>query len=160
MKLLIIFIVVSAINVIFSTVRQLLTVNGSKWVAAFACAIYNAFNNILVIYTVADFPLWEKCLITFLCNLICVAIVKAGEERHKPIKLWKCELALPKIYYVMPERIKEMIEHKEIDCLYGEVGKKVIFNCYCDTKEQVSYLKKICKWYNGKMSAYESEEIW
>ena len=57
MKLLITFIIVSAINVIFSTTRQILTVNGGKWVAALACAIYNAFNNILVIYTVADFPL-------------------------------------------------------------------------------------------------------
>ena len=45
MKLLVTFIIVSAINVIFSTTRQILTVNGGKWVAALACAIYNAFNG-------------------------------------------------------------------------------------------------------------------
>ena len=58
------------------------------------------------------------------------------------------------------DRIKQTIEEKEIDCVYNEIGKKVIFNCYCDTKAQVSFLKKICKWYNGKMSAYQSEQVW
>ena len=91
MKILILFIIISAVNVILSTTRQLLTVKGSKWVAALACAVYNAFNNILVIYTVADFPLWEKCLITFMCNLLCVAIVKGIEARHKPILMWKLD---------------------------------------------------------------------
>lgn len=87
MKILLLFIIISAVNVILSTTRQLLTVNGSKWVAALSCAIYNAFNNILVIYTVADFPLWEKCLITFTCNLLCVAIVKGVEAKYKPISM-------------------------------------------------------------------------
>lgn len=159
MKILILFIIISAVNVILSTTRQLLTVNGGKWVAALACAVYNAFNNILVIYTVADFPLWEKCLITFLCNLTCVAIVKGIEARHKPIAMWKCEMGLPKLFYMRPEKIKDMISSKNIDCLYAEVGKKIIFNCYCDTKEQVKYLKKICQMYNGKMSAYESAPL-
>ena len=159
MKILLLFIVISAINVILSTTRQLLTVNGGKWVAALSCAIYNAFNNILVIYTVADFPLWEKCLITFMCNLICVFFIKLIEAKHKPVSMWKIEMALPKIYYVQPDRIKDMIKNKEIDCLFGEVGKNVVFNCYCDTKEQVSYLKKICRWYNGKISAYESASL-
>ena len=159
MKILILFIIISAINVLLSTTRQLLTVNGSKWVAALACAVYNAFNNILVIYTVADFPLWEKCLITFMCNLLCVAIVKGIEARHKPISMWKIEMGLPKIYYVRPEKIKALIEERNIDCLYGEVGKKVVFNCYCDTKEQVKYLKKLCQNYNGLMSAYESAPL-
>ena len=159
MKILILFIIISAINVLLSTTRQLLTVNGGIWVAALSCAIYNAFNNILVIYTVADFPLWEKCLITFMCNLWCVAIVKFFEKRNKPVNMWKIEMGLPKIYYVQPDRIRDMIKDKNIDCLFGEVGKNVIFNCYCDTKEQVNYLKKICKWYNGKMSAYESAPL-
>ena len=49
MKILILFIIISAVNVILSTTRQLLTVKGSKWIAALACAVYNAFNNILSI---------------------------------------------------------------------------------------------------------------
>lgn len=160
MKILLIFIVVSAINVLFSTTRSLITVNGGKWAAALACAIYNAFNNIMVIYTVADFPIWEKCLITFICNLTCVAIVKGIEERHKPTLMWKIELAIPRLYYVDNNKLfKENFRKQNIACHFEEVGKYVIFNCYCDTKEQVKYLKKVCKRYDGRMSAYESAPL-
>jgi hypothetical protein len=48
----------------------------------------------------------------------------------------------------------------DIDCHFTEVGKYYVFNCYCDTKEQVSYLKKVCQKYGGKMSAYESAPLW
>lgn len=160
MKILVLFIVISAVNVLLSTTRSLLTVHGSKWIAALACAIYCSFNNIMVIYTVADFPLWEKCLITFICNLLCVATVKGIEERHKPIKMWKIEMAIPKIYYANPEKLfKDQFTQKDIACHFEEVGKYIIFNCYCDTKEQVSYLKKVCSQYNGKISAYESAPL-
>lgn len=161
MKILVLFIIISAVNVILSTTRQLLTVKGSKWVAALACAVYNAFNNILVIYTVADFPLWEKCLITFMCNLLCVAIVKGIEARRKPTLMWKLELAIPKKYYIDPDKLfRDTFKTKDIDCHFTEVGKYYVFNCYCDTKEQVSYLKKVCQKYGGKMSAYESAPLW
>ena len=160
MKILVLFIVISAVNVLLSTTRSLLTVHGSKWIAALACAIYCSFNNIMVIYTVADFPLWEKCLITFICNLLCVATVKGIEERHKPIKMWKVEMAIPKIYYANPEKLfKDTFIQKDIQCHFEEVGKYIIFSCYCDTKQQVSYLKKVCSQYNGKISAYESAPL-
>ena len=91
-----------------------------------------------------------------MCNLICVFIVKTVEAKRKPVSMWRIDLGLPKIYYVNPDKIKDMIEKKGIDCIYSEVGKKVLFNCYCDTKQQVKFLKKICGWYNGKISAYEN----
>lgn len=160
MKILILFVVISAVNVLLSTTRSLLTVKGDKWVAALACAIYCSFNNIMVIYTVADFPLWEKCLITFICNLLCVATVKAIEAKRKPVKMWKVEMAIPKIYYANPEKLfKDHFTQKDIQCHFEEVGKYIIFSCYCDTKEQVSYLKKVCSLYNGKISAYESAPL-
>ena len=160
MKILILFIIISAVNVLLSTTRSLLTVNGSKWIAALSCAVYCSFNNILVIYTVASFPLWEKCLITFLCNLICVAFIKNLEEKYRPVRMWKVELAIPRLYYIDPEKLfKDAFIAKDIQCHFEEVGKYIIFNCYCDTKEQVSYLKKVCKQYGGKISAYESAQL-
>ena len=161
MKLLITFIIVSAINVLLSTTRSLLTVNGGKWVAALACAIYCSFNNILVIYTVANFTLCEKCLITFLCNLICVAVIKDIEERNRPTTMWKLELVIPKRFYINPDKLfRDTFKTKNINCHFSEIGKYYIFNCYCETKQQVSYLKKVCKMYNGKMSAYESAPLY
>ena len=96
-----------------------------------------------------------------MCNLLCVAIVKGIEARHKPILMWKLELAIPKKYYIDPDKVfRDTCKTKEIYCHFTQVGKYYIFNCYCDTKEQVLYLKKVCQKYGGKMSAYESAPLW
>ena len=60
-KFLIVFIGLSLFNVIFSTVRSLLTINGGKTTASIVSGAYYAFYNIMIIYTVADFPMWQKC---------------------------------------------------------------------------------------------------
>ena len=60
MKLLITFIVLSIINVVFSTIRSITTIKSGKTVASFISGGYFAFYNVMLIYTVADFPMWEK----------------------------------------------------------------------------------------------------
>ena len=88
---LITFVVLSIINVVFSTVRTIVTINGGKLSASLLSGGYFAFYNIMMIYTVADFPMWQKCLITFICNVIGVFVVKWGEEKARKDKLWKIE---------------------------------------------------------------------
>ena len=70
MKIIIIFTILSLINVIGSTARSLITIKSNKNVAAAVSAAYYAFYNIVLVYTVADFELWIKCVITFGCNLV------------------------------------------------------------------------------------------
>ena len=155
MKIIVIFVILSVINVVFSVVRELLTVNGSKSVAAIINAAYFSFYNVMIIYTVANFPLWIKCIITFFSNLIGVYVVKYFEEKNKPTKLWKIELALP-IERTAQDDIKESLIAQGIENNYVEVGKWTMFNCYCETKEQTSYLNAFAKENNGRISAYES----
>ena len=160
MKIILIFIVLSIINVIFSTARSLLTINGGKWIASIMNASYFAFYNIVLIYTVADFPLWIKCVVTFGANLVGVFIVKYYEEKHRPERLWKCELALP--MSVAPDAgdiVKKHLNHRGIECNYNALGKWWIFNCYCETKEQTKTVKWLAKKYNGRLSAYESAPL-
>lgn len=160
MKIILIFIALSIVNVIFSTTRSLLTINGGKWIASIMNASYFAFYNIVLIYTVADFPLWIKCVITFGANLIGVFIVKYYEEKHRPERLWKCELALP--MSTAPDAgniIKSYLHDRGIECNYTVLGKWWIFNCYCETKEQTSSVKILAKEFNGRLSAYESAPL-
>ena len=160
MKIILLFIVLSIINVIFSTARSLLTINGGKGIASVMNASYFSFYNIVLIYTVADFPLWIKCVITFFANLIGVFIVKYYEEKHRPEKLWKCELALPMNTTLDTGNfIKAYLNDKGIECNYTVLGKWWIFNCYCETKEQTSSVKFLAKKYNGRLSAYESAPL-
>lgn len=158
MNFLILFAFLSFVNVVFSTARSIITINGNKWVASFVNAAYFSFYNIMLIITVADFSLVWKCIITFAANLVGVFIVKYFEEKHAPIKMWKIELALPK--RPTPVAIfKTVFEEQGIECNYLTLGKWDVFNCYCETKEQTKFLKKICQEYNGRISAYESANL-
>ena len=160
MRFIIIFSMLSLINVIFSTAKSLITINGNKISASFVNAGYFSFYNLILIYTVADFPLWIKCVITFFANLIGVFIVKYYEEKHRPERLWKCELALP--MSMAPDAgniIKNYLHDRGIECNYTVLGKWWIFNCYCETKEQTASVKFLAKEYNGRLSAYESAPL-
>lgn len=157
MKIIAIFTALSLANVIGSTIRTLVTIKTNKpFIASLVSASYFAFYNVVMIYTVADFPLWVKCAVTFGCNLIGVYVVKFLEKKKKPVKMWKIEMA---VKTDAPGSIKAEIEAQDISCNYNPVGKWIMFNCYCDTCEQSDYINKLCKRLNGKISAYESKNL-
>lgn len=94
MEFAIIFFILSTINVIFSTVKSILTIKSGKTIASLVNGGYFAFYNVLILYTVADFPIWQKCIITFICNVTGVYIVKLIEEKSRKAKLWRVELTV------------------------------------------------------------------
>lgn len=159
-KLIIIFAALSLINVMASTFRSIVTIKGNKTVAAVVSAAYFAFYNIVLIYTVADFALWIKCAVTFACNLVGVFVVKYIEEKNRPVKMWKLEMALPNEgLRCTIDTYAKWLEEQGIPCNYQKLGSWWIFNCYCETCEQTDYVKKLCKAENGKISAYESQNL-
>ena len=81
MDLLMIFIILSIINVIFSTIKSIVTVKGGAVSASLLSALYYGYYNIVLIYTVAEFPLWQKVVVTFGCNLVGVFVVKWARPR-------------------------------------------------------------------------------
>lgn len=151
-KFIILFSLLSLVNVVFATFKSLVTIKGGKWAAALANAGYFAFYNIMLIFTVADFPMWMKCIITFGSNLIGVLLVKFIEEKSAKEKLWKFEatFAIESL-----DNINHLL--KEIPHNYIEVGKWVIFNIYCATCEQSESVTEICKLYHGKYFVTETK---
>lgn len=151
MNFLIIFTVLTIVNVIASTIKTIVTVNGGKFTASLASAMYYGYYNIVLIYTVADFPLYQKVIITTVCNLIGVYLVKWMEEKSQKDKLWLVKMtvkakdfpnawgdlsALPKSYY--------------------DLGGHFTIDCYCSTKADTEYAVNVCKKYNGKLFATAS----
>ena len=158
MTFLITFIILSIINVVFSTIRSITTIKSGKTVASLISGGYFAFYNIMLIYTVADFPMWEKCLITFICNVVGVWIVKFVEERMTKDKLWKVEASILNIYN---EDVIVMLTKAEIPFNYIEgIGKYTIFNVFCSTQEQSTAVKEILKAYRAKYFVSESKTLW
>lgn len=154
MSFLITFIVLSIINVMFSTVRSIITLNGNKLTASFVSGGYFAFYNIMMIYTVADFPMWQKCLITFICNVIGVYIVKWGEEKARKDKLWKVEATVNKADF---EENKEMLNLMKVPHNYIDIEKYVILNFYCATGKQSEIVKDLLSEMNAKYFVAESK---
>ena len=155
MKFLLVFFALSIVNVVFSTIRTLVTVKGTKLEASLISGGYFAFYNVMLIYTVADFPLWQKCLITFACNVIGVFIVKWLEEKAKKDKLWKIEVTIPikfeeSILKELPTVSHSMIK---ID------DNHLLLNFYCKTQNESKCVKEIVNKYNGKYFASECKML-
>ena len=157
MTFLITFIILSIINVVFSTIRSITTIKSGKTVASLISGGYFAFYNIMLIYTVADFPMWEKCLITFICNVVGVWIVKFCEEQMKKDRLWKVEASILSGY---KEDVKTLLIKADIPFNYIEgIGKYTIFNVFCITQNQSVAVKEILKAYNAKYFVSESKTL-
>ena len=112
MKLLFIFTILTIVNVIFSTIKSIVTIKCGKTVASLISALYYGYYNIVLIYTVADFPLWQKVAVTFFCNLVGVWLVKWGEEKARKDRLWKVEATVLKVID-WEELVKKLKEEEE-----------------------------------------------
>lgn len=157
MTFLVTFIILSIINVVFSTVRSITTIKSGKTVASLISGGYFAFYNIMLVYTVADFPMWQKCVITFFCNVVGVWIVKAVEEKAKKDALWKIELTVRKERTsVLSRQLTELgIPHNYIE----NVGKWTVFNIYCATQKESAFVKELANRHHAKYFASESKRL-
>lgn len=155
MNLLLIFIVLSIINVIFSTIKSIVTIKSGPWVASIVSALYYGYYNIVLIYTVADFPLWQKVVVTAGCNLVGVFIVKYGEERARKDKLWKVELTVPTEHKNAVDFDLRTVPHSYIELS----DKHTLFNFYCATQADSAKVKAIANQYEAKYFVAESKNL-
>jgi hypothetical protein len=112
----------------------------------------------MLVYTVADFPMWEKCIITFVCNVVGVFIVKVLEEKLRKDRLWKIEATLNHAD-INPAEIKKHFELLDIGCYYVECGKYDIFHVFCPTQEDSHTAKKILDTLGAKYFVTESKTL-
>lgn len=156
MNLLIIFILLSIVNVIFSTIKSIVTIKSGPWVASIVSALYYGYYNIVLIYTVADFPLWQKVVVTAGCNLVGVFVVKYGEVKARKDKLWKIEATIrPMRFDTLIKKLKEY----DIPFNYIDVGKYIIFNIYCATQAESAKVKVLLNIVEAKYFVAESKNL-
>lgn len=155
MNLLIIFVALSIVNVVFSTIKSIVTIKSGPWVASIVSALYYGYYNIVLIYTVADFPLWQKVVVTAGCNLVGVFIVKYGEQKARKDKLWKVELTVPTKYKDAVDFDLRTVPHSYIELS----DKHTLFNFYCATQADSAKVKVIADQYEAKYFVAESKNL-
>lgn len=157
MKLLIIFIVFNALNVIIQTVKSIATIKCGKTVAALINAIAYGLYTYIVVLTVCDLPLWQKMLIVATCNFVGVFIVKWVEEKARKDKLWKIEATVLRGW---TQKLHRELDQADIPHNYLEnVGKYTLFNLYCATQKQSQKAKEIMANYEAKYFVSETKNL-
>ena len=157
-KFLAVFFALSLVNVVFATIKTLVTIKGNKLVASLISGGYFAFYNIMMIYTVADFPMWQKCLITFVCNVVGVYVVKWSEEKTRKDKLWKVEAT---VYEAYTESLIHDLKSADLSFNYIEnIGKYTLFNIYCETQADSKQAKEILDRNKAKYFVSESKNLY
>lgn len=157
MNVLILFSLLTVVNVIFSTIKSIVTIKSGKTVASLISAGYYGYYNVVLIYTVADFPLWQKVVITFLANLVGVWFVKWGEEKARKDKLWKVEATINKVDDW--ERLIGELKDCGVPCNYIDIDKYILINCYCATQKQSLAVKELLNCYDVKYFVSETKNL-
>ena len=155
MNILLIFTILTIVNVIFSTIKSIATVKATPAIAALVNGLYYAYYNAVLIYSVADFPLWQKMIVTLLCNLVGVYVVKYGERKARKDRLWKVEVTVPTCYLNIVDHDLKDVPHSYITLS----EKHTLFNFYCATQAESQRVKNIVNNYDAKYFVAESQEL-
>jgi uncharacterized protein YebE (UPF0316 family) len=157
MNSIILFVLATVINVTLSTIRSICTIKGGKWISAVTNALCYGFYPLIVMLTAKDtVTIVANMLITAIANFVCVWLIKYVEEKAKKDKMWKVEMAIPKGEETL---VANMLDRKNIPHNYVEVGKWVMFNCYCDKQSDTALCVSVARNLKGKISAYESQNL-
>lgn len=151
-KLLIVFVILNAVNVIIQTVRSLATIKCKKFVAACVNALAYGLYTVVVVYTVCDLPLWWKVVIVAVCNFIGVFFVKFFEEKFRKDKLWKIQATVPKVADII-----QSAKLLNIPLNYIDIEKFYLVNFYCATQQDSEKVKQWLKTHDAKYFVSESK---
>ena len=156
MNTILLFALCTAVNVILSTIKSILTVKGGKLSASFINALTYGFYSYVIVLTSADgMSIWLKMAITAICNFIGVYLVKWIEEKARKDKLWKVELTVPTKYTNTIDFDLHDVPHSYIELS----DKHTLFNFYCATQKESAKVKAIANRYEAKYFVAESKNL-
>lgn len=158
MQMLIIFIVLTILNVVIQTIKSIATIKCGKWVAALVNAVaYGLYTYVIFFTSCEGIDLHAKALITAFANLVGVYVVKHFEEKARKDKLWKVEATVWQNHTASLHKDLDIanIPHNYID----NVGKYTLFNVYCETQAQSAKAKAILDMYSAKYFVSESKTL-
>ena len=156
MNTILLFALCTAVNVILSTIKSILTVKGGKLSASFINALTYGFYSYVIVLTSADgMSIWLKMAITAICNFVGVYLVKWIEEKARKDKLWKVELTVPTKYTNTIDFDLHDVPHSYIELS----DKHTLFNFYCATQKESAKVKAIANQYEAKYFVAESKNL-
>lgn len=151
MNLLIIFIVLSIVNVVLNTIKSIVTVKGGIWIPALINGLTFFAYTYVLIYTQCDLNMHLKAVITGLVNVLGVAIVKYFEMKMTKDKVWRITVSL-KSKKILDE-CKANLEKYNIG--FTPIEKTNSIDIYSYNQKESTVIKNILSNYNHKYFVQE-----
>lgn len=156
-NLLILFIVMTIINVVIQTIKSIATIKCGKLTAAIINAVAYGLYTYIIVLTNCELPMMWKCLIVAGANFIGVYAVKWLEEKARKDKLWKVEATVPAS---MVDPLHNALKDCDIAHNYIKgVGQYTIFNIYCPTQADSIEVRQVLESKNAKYFVSESKTL-
>lgn len=154
------FTLLTLANVIIQTVKSLVTIKGGKWTAATVNAITFALYTYVIFFTAVEgIALWQKALITGLCNFVGVLAVKWLEEKTAKDKLWIFNCTA-KVDGTEIKRIAELLKEMNISLTYNELKDELFtMSIYSYTQKESEMIKSVLENYDVKYCAIETKGV-
>lgn len=159
MKIIVLFIILQFFNVLLQTVKSVLTVKGSRLVAAISNAIAYGVYMFVIIYTVADFNIWIKVAITVVTNFFGVYISKYILDKVRKDRLWQIVVTVNKQFMGMfrEELETENISFSIFDLLEYNNKHFYEFHVFSHNKNESEKIKNLIKRYGCKYIVQEEQ---
>ena len=142
------FFAAQLVNVILSTIKSVITIKGTKQVAAIFSAI-NYGVNTFVIKSITDVDMWIAIIVSVVCNLVGVYIGLWITEKLRKEQLWKITVTVPTENF---EDFKVELKENNIDFISYETSwdKYKVVDVFSRHKSKSKIIKKIFNNYDVK----------
>ena len=156
--LLVLFIVLTVVNVILNTARTIITVKGGLFWSSFIAAIAFGFYTIVIIYTVCELPMWMKATVTASANFVGTYLVKYVESKVRKQRLWMVDVVIFKknLEYAKKFLNESGIQFSEMPISNSESH---VFHIYSNTQDESRNIRYLLKTFNAKYVVVESKSL-
>ena len=156
---LIVFTILTTINVVLNTARVIITVKGGVFLSSIISALAFGFYTIMTVVIVSS-PLdnWVKGLITAIVNFVGTWFVKWVEMKVRKDRLWMVDVVLtgPQIYAAKSYLDPWKIQYIEIPISNSDSSQ---FHIYSKTQDESRHIKELLEGYNAKYVVLESKSL-
>ena len=159
MKILILYLMLQITNVILATIKSIVTIKGSKLSAALMNALSYSVNIIVVIYTVMDFSIWIKILITAITNFTGTYLGVYITEKLRKDRLWEIKATVITVNdYINIKNALKAQSHIKYNSMTLDDNQGYLFYVYTKNKQQSKIVRDIL-WQNNAYTVADEPTV-
>ena len=159
MKILILYLMLQITNVILATIKSIVTIKGSKLSAALMNALSYSVNIVVVIYTVMDFSIWIKILITAITNFTGTYLGIYITEKLRKDRLWEIKATVITVNdYINIKNALKAQSHIKYNSMTLDDNQGYLFYVYTKNKQQSKIVRDIL-WQNNAYTVADEPTV-